>query len=371
MSRFIQLHLLTSYPPANLNRDDLGRPKTAEMGGAKRLRISSQSLKRAWRTSEVMENALKGHQGVRTKLMGVEVYKALRAKGIKENQAKDWARKVAAAFGKLEDDKTTEEIGVEEVILADGSRVSKALAKTLSIKQLAHISPEERQAIDALIATLIERGSEPTDEDLRLLREKHSAADIALFGRMLADSPRYNMEAAAQVAHAISVHKVAIEDDFFTAVDDLNQGKDDVGAGHMGETEFAAGLFYLYLCINKELLIENLNGDKALADQALAALVEAAATVAPTGKQNSFASRARASFMLAERGSQQPRSLSVAFLNPVSGYKNGMLADAIQALLETRNNMDQVYGDCADACLAMDAVKPEGSLQAMLDFVRE
>lgn len=372
MTCFIQLHLLTSYPPANLNRDDLGRPKTAEMGGEKRLRISSQSLKRAWRTSEVMESALKEHKGVRTKLMGVEIYKALREKGVKDKQAQDWAQKIAAVFGKLEaSEKKAEEAEPAEVILADGSSVPKALAKSLAIRQLAHISPEEWNAIDALIATLAERDSEPTADELQLLREKHTAADIALFGRMLADTPRYNMDAAAQVAHAISVHRVAIEDDFFTAVDDLNKGIEDVGAGHMGETEFAAGLFYLYLCIDKDLLVKNLNGDKALANRALSALVEAAATVAPTGKQNSFGSRARASFILAERGNQQPRSLSVAFLKPVDGKKNGMLLDAIQALTSTRENMDKVYGPCADACSIMDATKPEGNLQAILDFVKE
>ena len=373
MTNFVQLHLLTSYPPANLNRDDLGRPKTAEMGGEKRLRISSQSLKRAWRTSEVMENALKGQKGVRTKLMGVEVFKALKEKGIKDKASQDWAQKIAAVFGKPEGGSATpEQTEHEELVLADGSSVPKALAKTLAIKQLAHISPEERAAIDALVVNLAERGSEPTADELKLLREKHTAADIALFGRMLADSPRYNMEAAAQVAHAISVHKVAIEDDFFTAVDDLNKGLEDVGAGHMGETEFAAGLFYLYLCIDKDLLIENLNGDDALANQTLAALVEAAATVAPTGKQNSFGSRARASFILAERGGQQPRSLSVAFLKPVDCRKpnNGMLLNAIQALTSTRDNMDKVYGSCADACSIMDATKPEGSLQAILEFVR-
>ena len=188
---------------------------------------------------------------------------------------------------------------------------------------------------------------------------------------MLADSPRHNMEAAAQVAHAISVHKVAIEDDFFTAVDDLNKGLEDVGAGHMGETEFAAGLFYLYLCIDKDLLIKNLNGDVELANRAVAALVEAAATVAPTGKQNSFGSRARASFILAERGGQQPRSLSVAFIKPVDGYKKGMLANAIQALTSTHEKMDKVYGACADACSIIDADKAEGSLHAILDFVKE
>ncbi|WP_133717570.1 type I-E CRISPR-associated protein Cas7/Cse4/CasC [Methylocaldum gracile] len=372
MTCFIQLHLLTSYPPSNLNRDDLGRPKTAVMGGETRLRISSQSLKRAWRTSDVMESALKEHKGVRTKLMGVEVYKALKEKGVKEKQAQDWAQKIASVFGKLEaSDKKPAEEEQEEIVLTDGSSVPKALAKTLAIRQLAHISPEERSAIDDLMATVAERGTEPTTEELQLLRVKHTAADIALFGRMLADNPRYNMEAAAQVAHAISVHKVAIEDDFFTAVDDLNKGIEDVGAGHMGETEFAAGLFYLYVCIDKDLFVENLNGDRELANRALSALVEAAATVAPTGKQNSFGSRARASFILAERGSQQPRSLSVAFLKPANGYGGDMLANAIRALTSTRDNLDKVYGGCADASVMMDATKPEGSLQAVVDFVKE
>ena len=338
--------LLTSYPPANLNRDDLGRPKTAVMGGEMRLRISSQSLKRAWRTSDLFKSALDGHVGIRTKEMGKQIAATLIAKGIADKKATEWAAAIAGRFGKLK-------------------------SGSVEIEQLAHFSPEECAAIDALIEAIAQRGSAPTDDELNLLRKQHTAADIALFGRMLAAAPRYNTEAAAQVAHAISVHKVALEDDFFTAVDDLNQGLEDVGAGHMGETEFAAGLFYLYLCIDRELLRENLGGDLALADQALTALVEAAATVAPTGKQNSFASRARASFILAERGDQQPRSLSVAFLKPVDGRGEGMLANAIAALQKTQAGMDEVYAPCADARFVLNATKPEGSLAGLKAFVTE
>lgn len=346
MTRFVQLHLITSYPPSNLNRDDLGRPKTAVMGGETRLRISSQSLKRAWRTSDLFKTALANHVGTRTKEMGAEILKTLTAKGIADKKAAEWAGAIAGRFGKLK-------------------------SGSVEIEQLAHFSPEERAAIDALVETIAQRGSAPTEEELNLLREDHTAVDIALFGRMLAAAPRYNTEAAAQVAHAISVHRVALEDDFFTAVDDLNQGLEDVGAGHMGETEFAAGLFYLYLCIDRELLKENLGGDKALADQALAALVETAATVAPTGKQNSFASRARASFILAEKGDQQPRSLSVAFLKPVNGFGEGMLANAIAALQKTRNGMDEVYGPCADDRFVLDATQPEGTLAGLKTFATE
>ena len=140
----------------------------------------------------------------------------------------------------------------------------------------------------------------------------YSAADLAMFGRMLASSPKANAEAAVQVAHAISVHEVAVEDDYFTAVDDLNEGAEDAGAAHIGETEFASGLFYLYVCIDQELLRHNLgDNNKDLAGKALRALTEAAAKIAPSGKQNSFASRARASYILAEKGDEQPRSLAV------------------------------------------------------------
>lgn len=353
MSRFVQLHLLTSYPPANLNRDDLGRPKTAMMGGEPRLRVSSQSLKRAWRTSEVFEGSLKGHIGVRTKEMGIEIFKQLKEKGVAKKDAMDWSKAIAAQFGKLKAANKDNEM------------------QELEIEQLAHFSPEEQQAIQALITQLAERKTKPEVEELELLRKTHTAADIALFGRMLAAKPIYNTEAAAQVAHAISVHSVVVEDDFFTAVDDLNKGEDDAGASHLGETEFAAGLFYLYLCIDKALLIKNLSGDESLANKTLAALIESATTVSPSGKQNSFASRARTSYLLCETGNQQPRSLSVAFLKPIS--KGNMLLDAKKRLDNTLNNMDQVYGVCADKrCnfFISDEVAT-GSLQAVIQCAME
>ncbi|MFI0400060.1 MAG: type I-E CRISPR-associated protein Cas7/Cse4/CasC [Thiolinea sp.] len=351
MSRFVQLHLLTSYPPANLNRDDLGRPKTAMMGGEPRLRVSSQSLKRAWRTSEVFADSLKGHIGTRTKEMGVQVFNQLREKGIAKKDAMEWTKLIAEQFGKLK--KANKDNELQE----------------LEIEQLAHFSPEEHQLIDDLIATIAERKTKPEDSELALLRKKHTAADIALFGRMLASSPAFNTEAAAQVAHAISVHSVVVEDDFFTAVDDLNSGEDDAGASHLGETEFAAGLFYLYLCIDKDLLVKNLSGDEALANKTLEALIESTATVSPSGKQNSFASRARASYILCETGKQQPRSLSVAYLKPVRG--GDMLTSAIKQLETTVENMDKVYGACADKRCSMNAVAVKGSLQAIIQCATE
>lgn len=351
MSRFVQLHVLTSYPPSNLNRDDTGRPKTALLGDANRLRISSQSLKRAWRTSDVFEASLGAHIGTRTKHIGKEVFRELKAGGIDEKTAREWAKEVARQFGKLKSDKKTDND-------AD-----------LEIEQLAHISPEEREAIAALGKTLVERKTKPTEEELKLLTQPRRAVDIAMFGRMLADAAEFNVEAAVQVAHAITVHKAAVEDDYFSAVDDLNE-REQTGAGHIGERGYGAGLFYLYIAIDRELLQKNLGGDAALAAKALEALINAVTKVSPTGMQNSFASRAYAGYVLAERGDQQPRSLSQAFLRPVTAHGDESMFDKAVAALETRvKNFDAVYGACADRRCTVNVEAGEGSIAALVDFV--
>lgn len=357
MNRFIQIHLLTSYPPANLNRDDQGRPKTAKMGGADRLRVSSQSLKRHWRTSELFQQALAGHLGTRTKMLGEGAYNKLLAGGIKEKDALEWAKAIAGVFGKNKK--------------AD----KKEPLNELEIEQLVHVSPQEQAQIDQLVQTLIEQKRAPEEGELDLLREANTAVDIALFGRMLASKPAFNVEAACQVAHALSVHPVVIEDDYFTAVDDLNDGREDAGSSHIGETGFAAGLFYSYLCINREQLIDNLAGDAALADRAIAALIEAAVKVPPSGKQNSFAHQGYASYVLAEVGNQQPRSLSVAYLKPIEvGGKvdTDYLTQAVAAIRHQYRGFDQAYGQCAERRYELvvgDEVS--GSLPELLAFVAD
>ena len=355
MSRFVQLHVLTAYPPANLNRDDTGRPKTALLGDAQRLRISSQSLKRAWRTSDLFETTLgRDHLGQRTKRLGIELHGVLTQAGVADKQAREWARAIAGQFGKLKADKVTD------------------ANDDLQIEQLAHVGPDERAAAEALAKACAARKSSPTDDELKLLRKPREAVDIAMFGRMLADTPAFNVEAAVQVAHAITVHKAAVEDDYFSAVDDLNAGLEDKGAGHIGERGYGAGLFYLYLCIDRELLRDNLGGDADLTGRALQALLHAAAQVAPTGMQNSFGSRAYASWLLAEKGNQQPRSLVQAFLKPVRPWgEHDMLSLAVQALQQRLQNFDKVYGACADSRCHFDCEKGEGSLAEVVAFVKE
>ncbi|ART62738.1 type I-E CRISPR-associated protein Cas7/Cse4/CasC [Kushneria marisflavi] len=361
MSHFIQLHLLTSYPPSNLNRDDLGRPKTAFMGGARRLRVSSQSLKRHWRTSELFESAVDGHRGTRTKRLGKQIYDRMTNAGADPKVAGNSAEKIAGVFGKLR-------------------KVEKGEKHEYEIEQLVHVGPEELTALEALADTLVTEKREPTEDELKhLLARRPTAVDVALFGRMLAAAPSYNVEAACQVAHAITVHAAEVEDDYFTAVDDLNSGDEDRGAAHIGEAGFAAGLFYLYICIDRDLLIDNLQGKVELADRAIAALVESAIRISPKGKQNSFGSRAHASYVLAEKGDQQPRSLSASFLQPVMGEGHGV--EAIKKLETQAQAFDDAYGPGADRRFILSATPeyektalkgdvPWGNLEQLLTFLK-
>lgn len=382
MSKFIQLHLLTSYAPANLNRDDLGRPKTARMGGTERLRVSSQSLKRHWRTSDIFADLFgdlgERNLGIRTKRIGERfVFDKLISSGVKEEKAMEWSENIQMIYG-TPDEKS--EYGVLNSELVFLSKKEEEKLSRLVNELVLYLNEKKESEIVNKLIELVNKYKKAKDKKKAkstyakamsevLLEKTSSAVDIALFGRMLASSPDFNTEAACQVAHAISVHSVAVEDDYFTAVDDLNRGDTDLGAAHIGEAAFAAALFYSYVCIDKELLIENLGGDQALASKALGALLEAAVKVSPKGKQNSFASRAYASYVLAEKGDQQPRSLSVAFLKPVAGENQA--EDAIKALERQCENFDKVYGPCADVRQSVNALTGEGSFAELKAFVAD
>ena len=351
MADFLQLHLLTVYGPSNLNRDDTGRPKSVVFGGVPRLRISSQSLKRAWRTSSVFAEKLEGHLADRTQRLGKDVLDRLVEGGMDADEAMKVARNIAGAFGKIKSEKDSQPTFIE---------------------QLAFVSPEERARAFALADQALEqtRSGEPVTEHKAddLLQRTDTAADIAMFGRMLADSPKFNREAAVQVAHAITTHRAIAEDDYYTAVDDLKSREepDDAGAGFVGVQEFGSGVFYLYICADRGLLLSNLGDSRSIRDASLAALAQAAATVAPRGKQASFASHARAIYALAEKGSAQPRSLAAAFLDPVDGANQ--VVQSIQAIEDFRNRLDTAYGPCADDRYTLNVEQGAGTLSDLVEF---
>ena len=393
MTTFLQLHLLTAYPASNLNRDDTGRPKTVMFGGKNRLRVSSQSLKRSWRTSDVFADRLGDHMGQRTQRLGTEIHAYLVGKQVDPGKADTIARYLTFAFGKLADAKSkTPRFTKQLVFIAPEERAGAMdLADRLAAGQ--EVISEDWLKFLASGATGDEVEVEDEDEENpakknaakgkagkkpkvhlhapSMLKRADSAVDIAMFGRMLADSPVYNREAAVQVAHAMTTHGVDVEDDYYVAVDDLKTAEEDSGTSFIGVQEFGAGLFYLYACIDLDGLTKNLSGDSQLARDGLASLIEAAATVSPTGKQNSYASRARASYILAERGPQQPRTLAAAFLRPVSG--TDVLRESMKRLDSLRTNLDAAYGKNADASTVMKATpdEVEGSLDEIKAFGSE
>lgn len=351
MADFLQLHLLTAYGPSNLNRDDTGRPKSVVFGDTPRLRVSSQSLKRAWRTSDVFKSKLDGHLAQRTQRLGKDVHERLIQGGMAEDEALETARSIAGVFGKIR---------------------GKDAGEPTFIEQLAFISPDERTDALALADRALagkKAGQEfetPKADDL--LRKTDTAADIAMFGRMLADAPKFNREAAVQVAHAVTTHRAVAEDDYYTAVDDLKSRDEpeDAGAGFVGVQEFGAGVFYLYVCVDLGLLLRNLDDTQSVQDASLAALVEAAATVGPRGKQASFASHARALYVLGEKGAAQPRSLAAAFLDPISGGDHGKRS--AEALESFRDRLDTAYGPCADDRYTMNCITGAGTLAGLIEF---
>ncbi len=324
MTTFVQFHLLTAYPPSNPNRDDAGRPKQALVGGAPRLRLSSQSIKRALRESDYFRQGLEGHVGTRTKRIAEEIEKELIDGGADAQDARDAAESVAAAFSKMETKKDTK--------------------SAQRMTTLAFVSPDEWVLARELAAAIVAGEDIPKDKDLqkRVLRRADGAVDVAMFGRMLAGAVDFNRDAAVQVSHAITTHKAVAEEDYFTAVDDLNKREEDAGAGHLGAHGFGSGVYYLYACVNVDLLIENLDGDVELAARGLDALARALATATPKGKQNSHAHHPRADYVRCEVGTSQPRDLTGAFYTPVP--QADALPLSVEMLEQRVVNLDRAYG---------------------------
>ena len=187
-----------------------------------------------------------------------------------------------------------------------------------------------------------------------------------MFGRMLADDPGFNREAAVQVSHALTTHRALVENDYFTAVDDLKLPAEDAGAGFVGEAGFGSGVFYTYACVDTDLLVENLDGDRELAARAAGALVEALATATPSGKRNSYAHQSRAGYIRAELGEAQPRSLAGAFFKPVAGHD--LMAASVMALEKMAAKLDAAYGACSEATETMNVADGQGSLEAVRAF---
>ena len=348
---FVELHMIQNFAPANLNRDDTNNPKDCEFGGVRRARISSQCIKRAIRESDVFEQITQVEPAVRTK----------------------WVVRLLC-----------ERLGVDDASEADVRAVVEAVVPALLSKLdrdgqrtavLLYLSASEIDSIASDIeanwqALLDEKTRAAAIKDLTKAWSKAhkgttSAPDIALFGRMLAEYPQLNLEAACQVAHAISTHRTTMEMDFYTAVDDLNP-EDTVGAGMMGFTGFDSACFYRYARIDWKQLVKNL-GDVALARRTVEGFLRAAVAALPTGKQNSFAAHNPPSLSLAVvREDGMGWSLANAFERPVSPRRDeGFVAPSAQALDAYWERLTQTYGSATLIRTAALAIDPDLPLQSL------
>lgn len=329
MATKIEFHLLQSFPPANLNRDDTNTPKDCEFGGVRRARISSQCLKRSIRLHPDFSGVTGVDPSERTRWMA----RKLRDELVKRGRAPEEAETVAVNFTKA--------------FLGEMDKKSPLRSQVLFFLSAAEKDDLAARLDNGWQEALEGKFEGITKDYKKRFANRSSAPDIALFGRMLADDPSLNLDAACQVAHAISTHKVSMEIDFYTAVDDLTQD-DEAGAGMMGVTSFNAATFYRYAAIDWEQLLENLEGNQDLARCTVQGFLRASIKAIPTGKQNAFAPQTLPGFVLVVvRRDGQAWSLANAFEKPVSAARgNGGFLDAsIQALVKHWERLNAVYGD--------------------------
>lgn len=315
MKTLIELHVLQNFAPSNLNRDDTGAPKDAFFGGVRRARISSQCSKRAVRQffNEKMGGGVfsADELAVRTKRIYQAIADALEGKRDPEETRKkaeialSYVELVPAEGGKTQyllflGRREIAELAItidecwDQIVTAEGSDGKKSKGKAAK-KAAARNAPKEVQA------------------RIRSVFNGGKALDVALFGRMLTDMPVKNQNAACQVAHAISTHPVEREFDFYTAVDDLKP-EDTAGADMMGTVEFNSACYYRYAAVDWAKLVENLQGDEALAAKGLHTFLQGFVIAEPTGKQNSFAAHNPPEFVaVTVCHNAAPRNLANAF----------------------------------------------------------
>lgn len=349
MKAVLELHLIQNFAPSNLNRDDTGSPKDAYFGGTRRARVSSQSFKRAMRMDFKERDILSAEEiGERTKRAHEAIRDLLKAAGKEAMQADRAAFNAVDAIIKTsvgKNKKGEEEkkssylvfLGRDElqkmadIVLAQWDAFEKQMADQDAEKDKKKPKPVE---LDKTIAKSLEGA----------LNGKR-AVDIALFGRMLADLPERNTDAAAQVAHALGTHALKQREfDFYTAVDDLKP-QDNAGADMLGTVEFGSATFYRYIAVDLAKLRDNLGKDDELLLRGLKALLYATVFAAPTGKQNTFAAHNLPSLISAVvRQDASPRNLANAFEIAVTPSEKGYVGASIRKLDEEWAKQDRIFG---------------------------
>lgn len=371
MSLFVEFHLIQNFAPSNLNRDDTGAPKDALFGGHRRARVSSQCFKRAIRLNTASTASIPPeHQGVRTKKLKQLLEKRLSELGRYDSGTRI-ERALAGAGLKLKED------GKTEYLLFLGQGEIQGLAQLIHDHWDLLGAPAASEGKTKKEA----KASVPQEVvgEAKAMLDGKKAVDVALFGRMLADMPSVNQNAACQVAHAISTHKVEREFDYFTAVDDEGD-EDETGAGMIGQIEFNSATFYRYALIDVTQLVSNLHGDLDLALTGIGAFTKAMARAIPTGKQNTFAAHNAPSFVGIVLRHASPFNLANAFEKPVWPKADRELsALSVERLAAHNQQVVSFYGDGKDSWgyLDMSGAWPaeigeaQGNLSALANWVQE
>jgi len=311
--KLLELHILQSFPVSCLNRDDMNSPKTATFGGVQRARVSSQSWKRAIRETAAADSP--HFKGERTRLIIEPLRDALITHGLSEAEAKVKATEIGDA-------------------LATYDKENEKKNGTLKVKTIFFTSPAEIKALAAAYAE-----TKDVKKAIKSLKPEHlkDAADVAIFGRMVAADHSLTLEGAAMFSHALSTHKVDNEIDFFTAVDDLSPA-DDSGSGHMGTTEFNSATYYRYAAVNLSMLADKDHLASMTTDErkeVVAAFIQATLTAVPQARHNSMNAGVRPAYVLGlikDKG--QPIQLINAFEKPMWSGKDGSILERSVAELK-------------------------------------
>lgn len=352
---FLDVHVLHAVPYSNLNRDNLGTPKQMVYGGAARARISSQCTKRAARLW-LEDNA--------------DLGEALRTRRLPQAVREELNR----SHGFSDEDSVT---AVQQLFKSAGIKVVETPAGELQGDQLTFTTAEAAQALAHKVANhreaIVNEDFKPAQSvrnDLLEPLRAHNAV-IALCGRMLAESAAgVNVDGALQVAHAFTTHASAVEQDYFTAVDDVVQGDDEeTGAGHINVNEYTSGVFYRHATIGLGNLRELLDDSgKTTADTA-SSFLKAFTFSEPTGKQNAANAHTRPSLVAATLRSDRPVSYAAAFEKPVSASRGGgHMTESIARLASHAAAETSFYGNDGQAgawYAVVGSVAPDGPLDSL------
>lgn len=380
--RFLQIHTLTPYVAALLNRDDVGMAKRLPFGGAERIRISSQCLKRHWRRAWAdtestwsLSTLGKGDAlAVRSReIFTREIAPVLAAEAGADGQPRDPAR-IAQVLGALQvpllgESNKSKQAKKTKKKAGDGEDKPDNPFAELHTNQVIVLGRPEIEFILHTARALLDAHADKDDKTLdkeveKYLKEHRSnldalkraaGLDAALFGRMVTSDILARGDAAVHVAHAFTVHTQEAEPDYFTAVDDLVAEAGELGSGHINQSELTSGLFYGYVVIDLPLLISNLEGcaradwqqaDRSLAGKVVEHLIHLMASVSPGAKLGATAPYGYAELIMAEAGNRQPRSLANAFLKPVPlrGAGSDLRAAAFSQLATHLAHFDAMYG---------------------------